>query len=70
MGSGSGVTNSLGVGSGVGSGVGVNNHSGVTLGVDLLFGSDLGRGIFIVDILLALEKQCIGSFVDRKTKSH
>jgi hypothetical protein len=37
MGSGSGETNSLGVGSGVGLGVGANNLLGVTLGVDLFF---------------------------------
>jgi opacity protein-like surface antigen len=40
MGSGSGVTNSSGVGLGVGSGVGANNLSRVTSGVDLLFGRD------------------------------
>jgi hypothetical protein len=42
MGSGSGVTNS----SGVGSGVGTNYLSGVTLGGDILFGSDFGSGLF------------------------
>jgi hypothetical protein len=52
MGLGSGVTNS----SGVGSGVGANNLFGVTLGVYLLFGSDFGSGIFIVYILLVLQK--------------
>jgi hypothetical protein len=52
MGSGSGVTSSLGVGSEVGA----NNLLGVTLGVDLLFVSDFGNGIFIVYISLVLQK--------------
>jgi hypothetical protein len=50
MGSGSGVTNSLGVGLGVGSGVGAKKLLGVTSGVDCLFGSDFGSRICIVFI--------------------
>jgi hypothetical protein len=63
---GSGVTNSLGVRSGLAA----KKLSGVTSGVDLLFGSDYDSSLFIVYILLVLQKTVYLSFVDRKTKSH
>jgi hypothetical protein len=51
MGSGSGVTNSLGVGLVVG--LGANNLSGVTFGVALLFGSDFGNFYLLYDNRIA-----------------
>jgi hypothetical protein len=55
MESGSGVGNSLRVGSGVRSGVGANNLSEVSSGVDFLFESDFGSGLFILNILPSLQ---------------
>jgi hypothetical protein len=46
----------------VGLGVGTNYLSGLTSGVDILFRSDFGSGLFIVYILLVLQKAVYLSF--------